>query len=102
MESSAQIVPISNIDTPVKAGSSHPFTMEELNLVLRKIGIRKAPGPDKLPAELLKTSPYILKFFFLSHFNTCFETGTAPSSWLVSEVVMLIKDQKKDARSLDI
>ena len=93
--------PISNVDTPVKEEANRQFTMEELNLVLRKLGTRKAPGPDKFLAELLKTSPYILKLFLLSHFNTCFETGAAPSSWLVSEVVMLVKDSKKDTRSLD-
>ena len=93
--------PISTLDTPVKEEANRPFTMEELNLVLRKLGTRKAPGPDKLPAELLKTSPYILKLFLLSHFNARCETGTAPSSWLVSEVVMLVKDSKKDTRSVD-
>ena len=93
--------PISTLDTPVKEEANRPFTMEELNLVLRKLGTRKAPGPDKLPAELLKNSPDILKLFLLSHFNECFETASAPSSWLVSEVVMLVKDSKKDTRSLD-
>ena len=65
--------------------------MEELNIVLRAVGKRKASGPDAIPAELLQNAPYIFRLYLLDHYNHCFQQGQAPSSWLHSEVVMLVK-----------
>ena len=80
--------------------SARPFTMEELNIVLRALGKRKASGPDAIPAELLQGAPYILRLYLLDHYNHCFQTGQAPSSWLHSEVVMLVKNYQKDTKLL--
>ena len=74
--------------------------MEELNIVLRALGKRKASGPDAIPAELLQGAPYILRLYLLDHYNHCFQTGQAPSSWLHSEVVMLVKNYQKDTKLL--
>ena len=74
--------------------------MEELNIVLRALGKRKAAGPDAIPAELLQGAPYILRLYLLDHYNHCFQTGQAPSSWLHSEVVMLVKNYQKDTKLL--
>ena len=35
---------------------------------------------------------------FLSHYNKCLRTGSIPDAWLLSEVVMLVKDARKDTR----
>ena len=75
--------------------SARPFTMEELNIVLRALGKRKASGPDAIPAELLQNAPYIFRLYLLDHYNHCFKQGQAPSSWLHSEVVMLVKTIKR-------
>ena len=75
---------------------SAPFTMAELNIVLRSLSKGKAPGPDGIPPDLLKGSPYILRLFLLDHFNHCLSTASIPDSWALSEVVMIVK--KNSAR----
>ena len=65
--------------------------MAELNIVLRSLSTGRAPGPDSIPADMIKGSPYILKLFLLDHFNHCLSTSTVPDSWALSEVVMLVK-----------
>ena len=75
-----------------------PFTMTDLDLALRKLKPGKSPGPNALPGELYRHAPYIVKMYLLDHYNQCFETCTVPSSWLFSEVVMLVKDHNKDTR----
>ena len=68
-----------------------PFTMAELNIVLRSLTKGRAPGPDAITTDMLKRSPYILNLFLLDHFNHCLSTSTTPDSWALSEVVMLVK-----------
>ena len=79
---------------------SAPFTMAELNLVLRSLSTGRAPGPDSIPSDMIKGSPYILKLFLLDHFTHCFSTSTVPDSWALSEVVMLVKKIQHDTRDL--
>ena len=79
---------------------SAPFTMAELNIVLRALSTGRAPGPDSIPADMIKGSPYILKLFLLDHFNHCLSTSTVPDSWALSEVVMLVKKIQHDTRDL--
>ena len=38
--------------------------------------------------------------FFLAHYNKCLATGTVPEAWLLSDVVMLLKDSKGDLLQL--
>ena len=77
-----------------------PFTMADLDAALRRLKPGKSPGPNEIPGELYKHAPYILKLFLLDHYNQCFETREVPATWLFSEVVMLVKDHKKDTRLL--
>ena len=76
--------------------SARPFTMEELNIVFRALGKRKALGPDAIPAELLQNAPYVFRLYLLDHYNHCLQQGKAPLSWLHSEVgLCLLKTIKK-------
>ena len=68
-----------------------PFTMAELDIVLRSLSRGRAPGRDTITTDMFKGSPYILKLFLLDHFNHCLATSTSPDSWALSEVVMLVK-----------
>ena len=86
--------------SPVVLGMDAPFTMHELNLALRKIKSAKSPGPNGLVGETYKHAPYILRMYLLDHFNLCFSQAEVPASWLFSEVVMIVKNYSKDARSL--
>ena len=72
-----------------------PFTMAELNIVLRSLFKGRAPGPDTITTDMLKGSPYMLKLFLLDHFNHCLASSTAPDSWVLSEVVMLAKKSSR-------
>ena len=78
-----------------------PCTEDELLTSLQRLATGKAPGPDGIPAELAKRMPCVVRVFVLSHFNKCLSAGTVPDSWLLSEVVMLIKDARKDSLSMD-
>ena len=71
--------------------------MAELNIVLRSLSTGRAPGPDTIPADMIKGSPYILKLFLLDHFNHCLSTSTVTA---LSEVVMLVKKIQHDTRDL--
>ena len=77
-----------------------PFTMAELNIVLRSLSRGRAPGPDTITTDMLKGSPYILKLFLLDHYNHCLATSTTPDSWALSEVIMLVKKIQLDTRDL--
>ena len=83
-------VPVTARAPPVLDMNS-PFTAHELNLALRKIKSAKAPGPNGLVGELYKHAPYILRMYLFDHYNHCFASKQVPSSWLFSEVVMIVK-----------
>ena len=76
-----------DLPVPVTAPSlqiqdmNSPFTVHELNLALRKIKSAKAPGPNGLVGKLYKHAPYILRMYFLDHYNQYFATKEVPSSW---------------------
>ncbi|OLP86332.1 hypothetical protein AK812_SmicGene32570 [Symbiodinium microadriaticum] len=82
-------------DQMARAGKSFQEVYQEI----RQVG--KATGPDGIPAELIKRAPYVVQTFILSHYNKCLRTGSIPDAWLLSEVVMLVKDARKDTLSLD-
>ena len=74
--------------------------MHDLDMALRRFKPRKAPGPNDIPGEIYKHAPYILKLYLLSHYNQCHAEAKVPSSWLFSEVVMILKNTQKDSRLL--
>ena len=69
-------------------------------MVLRRLKPRKAPGPNDIPGDIYKHAPYVLKLYLLSHYNQCHAEAKVPSSWLFSEVVMILKNTQKDSRLL--
>ena len=77
-----------------------PFTMHDLDTALRRLKPNKASGPNEVPGEIYKHSPFILKMYLLAHYNQCFQEARVPPSWLFSEVVMIIKNNQKDSRLL--
>ena len=92
-------VPVS-APQPICNGIEAPFTMQNLNAALRKLKRGKASGPNGLACEIYKHAPYVLKSFMLEHYNQCLEQAVVPDSWMLSEVVMIIKNHAKDTRSL--
>ena len=56
---------------------------EDLDHQLDRLGNRKAPGPDELPNELLKTAPSEFRQALLDCLNEILAKGTAPpADWL--------------------
>ena len=92
-------VPV-NFPNPVCDPVEAPFTMQNLNSALRKLKPGKASGPNGLVSKIYKHAPYILKSFMLEHYNQCLEQAVVPHSWMMFEVVMLVKNHAKDACSL--
>ena len=50
--------------------------------------------------EIYKHVPYSLKLYLLYHYNQCYQEAQVPSSWLFSEVLMILKNTQKDSRLL--
>lgn len=67
------------------------FTEEELKESARKLKSKKAPGPDGIPAEVLKeianTRPEIL----LNMYNCCLAEGVFPEPWKEQKLVLISK-----------
>ena len=78
--------------TSVDLSASHEeFTMEDLNMCLKKFKNRKAPGSDGISAEFYKYLPQHVKEEMLKLFNSILHFEKLPSEWSVVELVMLHK-----------
>ena len=55
---------------------------------------RKAPGPDCIPAEVLKNEVCVA--FFTIFFSVCLEKCCIPSAWKTATIVPIPKDNMKD------
>ena len=75
-----------------------PFTESELDFALHRMRHRRAPGPDRAPAELWKFAPRHFRLLLLSHFNQVFAEASAPQTWSFAHVIMIFKGKKKDPR----
>ena len=50
-----------------------------------------APGPDGIPAEVLKRAVKVIPGILLSMFNACLVAGVFPKQWKVARLVLLNK-----------
>jgi CRISPR/Cas system-associated protein endoribonuclease Cas2 len=67
------------------------ITKDEILLAIRKLKLRKAPGPDGLPGEFFKNALCAIVPFFLRFFNVLFEKGIYPENWTQSIMLPLYK-----------
>ena len=88
-------LPTAPIFPPAKVNID-PFTEQELMMALSRLKNRKAPGPDRLPAEIWKYAPRSVHRALLAHFNKALSEASAPSSWKTADIVMIFKGKKKD------
>ena len=67
------------------------FTGPELSIAVRSMRNKRAPRPDRLPAELLKaicgSHPRIL----LDMYNSCLKAGIFPARWKTARLVLISK-----------
>ena len=92
----------SRIDSPLQDGryivSDDPFTIDELDAVLKKVKNNKTPGVDGVPGELFKWLDQNNRKLFLKVANTCLRHEEVKQHHMNAVVVSIYK--KGDASSL--
>ena len=68
-----------------------PITADELAAVVRKLPLRKSPGPDGLPYEWYRTYLPLLSPALLELFNGILEGNPPPASWSATTLTLLPK-----------
>ena len=71
-----------------------PFSMDELDEVIRQIRKRKARGPDDIFNEYLLNMTIPLKSLVLKLANLVWQTGEVPSSFTRSIIIPILKPNK--------
>lgn len=79
---------------PMNPRLNTPFTMSELNIVLRDAPTRSAPGPDGTPYSALRHLGDNSKKRLLEIFNKSWISGCLPVGWKVAQVIPLLKPGK--------
>lgn len=69
-------------------------TKEELNQIARKLGDRKAPGPDGVPNIALKLAIEKTPNMFIEMFTQCLREGIFPEPWKKQSLVLIPKPNK--------
>lgn len=67
------------------------FSEEELQQAAKSLKNKKAPGPDGIPAEILKKLAQTSPHFLLKMYNRCLEEGVFPETWKVQRLVLISK-----------
>lgn len=67
------------------------FSTEELLNAANSIKNRKAPGPDGIPAEVLKILARERPHFLLTMYNACLMDGIFPEPWKIQKLVLISK-----------
>lgn len=67
------------------------ISIQELNLALSKLSVKKSPGPDGITNEFLKNLPLCGREWLLSIYNTFLINESVPRDWATSLTVMLYK-----------
>ena len=75
----------------MKITLNRPISEAEVLLALRKVKLRKAPGPDGIIGEIIRYSGNQVVHFFVKFFNTLFDKGIFRDVWKESIVLPLFK-----------
>lgn len=70
------------------------FTMQELELVFKNINYNKAPGSDKIPAEVYRDLFYSHKGWFLDIMNRALCLAHFPTIWKKARLCLIPKQGK--------
>ena len=68
-----------------------PITEEEVRNAVFKQKNNKAPGPDELPAEIIKVSYGYISQYLVSIYNNLFENAEYPESWGLGYIIPIFK-----------
>ena len=75
------------------------FTMGELNIAMKKLKPRKAPGPDKITNEMLLNLNNESKMKILSFINRTWQDSNIPKAWRTATITPILKPGKKENES---
>jgi hypothetical protein len=67
------------------------FNPLEVQLAVKSVKVRKAPGPDLIPNEAWKLRLPALLLHLLTLFQLCFDSGKVPLSWCQAHIVPIYK-----------
>lgn len=68
-----------------------PASLEEIVLLIKDLNVKKSPGPDGIPASVIKTHHLAFANILLGIFNEIISTGQYPESLKVARVVPVFK-----------
>lgn len=71
------------------------FTTDEVARVVSKLPTGKAPGPDLIPNEIIKTTFKKFPEVFVDCYNACLSEGSFPTPWKRAKLVLLYKGKGK-------
>lgn len=67
------------------------FTSEEIEIAARSLQNKKAPGPDGIPAEVIKEIVENRPQLLLKMYNSCLKEGIFPNIWKEQKLVLISK-----------
>ena len=67
------------------------FTQEELKVAAKSLKTNKAPGPDGVPAEVLKLLAETRPDALLEVYNACISQGIFPKQWKLQKLTLISK-----------
>ena len=68
--------------------------MEEVELAIRQLKCKKAPGPDGVTNDMIKNFGLLTKRTLLKLFNESWKTGTVPAMWKKATIIPIHKKGK--------
>ncbi|GBN95192.1 Retrovirus-related Pol polyprotein from type-1 retrotransposable element R1, partial [Araneus ventricosus] len=74
--------------------STPPFSAPEIEVSIKNINSKKAPGPDGFYGDVIKEAYSSNKLFIHNLFNSCLSAGYFPKRWKRAQVVMFNKKNK--------
>ena len=70
------------------------ISMEEVELAIRQVKCKKAPGPDGVTNDMIKNFGLLTKRTLLKLFNESWKTGTVPVMWKKATIIHIHKKGK--------
>lgn len=70
------------------------ITTNEITRAIEETKLRKAPGPDGIPFEVVRELFYVNKCWFKEIFDVCYRAGVFPRTWKKARVVLIPKKGK--------
>ncbi|GBO38475.1 hypothetical protein AVEN_114035-1, partial [Araneus ventricosus] len=73
------------------AANYPPFTLHEIDAVVCKLKLKKSPGPDSVPNEVVKKLHQMYPHLLLKVFNSRLRLKTFPRCWKRARIILIPK-----------